>query len=270
MRVKHSILPYFKISFAYTIFYLLLLVILPLCTLVSHAASLDFAYLSALIFNDRVFYAFKLTFSLAALAAFVNTFFGLIIGWSIVRYNFFGKSMVEAIIDLPLALPTAVAGITLATLYSPDGAMGQFLSKYNIQVSFTNMGILVALIFVGLPIAIRTIEPIIHEMDTDVEAAAESLGASKWQIFWRIYLPQFFPAIISAFSICFARALSEYGAVIFISSNIPKESEVLSLLIYSKIEQFDYNEAAAIALIMLLASFIILWTINFISKKLCL
>lgn len=268
IEVKHSILPFFKISFAYTIFYLCLLVVLPLSHLAFHASFLSFEEFITIITNSRVVSAYKLTFSVALFAAIINVVAGLLISWTIVRYEFKGKALVEVFIDLPLALPTAIAGLTLATLYSPDTFIGKYLAKIGIQIAFTNLGIIVALIFVGLPLAIRTIEPVIRDMDKDIELAAANLGANNWQIFWRIYLPSFLPSILSAFSVCFARALSEYGAVIFIASNIPKESEIVSLLIFSKIEQFDYNQATAIALVMLVMSFFILWSINLAAKRL--
>jgi sulfate/thiosulfate transport system permease protein len=245
----------------------LLLVILPISYLVFHATQLDLNDFISSVTNDRVLAAYQLTITVALGAAIINIILGLLISWTLVRYDFFGKSILEMFVDLPLALPTAIAGLILATIYSPGGAFGKILSKLGIQVAFTNLGILMALILVGLPLAVRTLEPIIREIDSDVESAAYGLGASGLQVFLRVYLPGFMPSIISAFSICFARALSEYGAVIFIASNIPKESEIVSMLIYSKIEQFDYNEATAIALVMLLLSFFILWAINAYAKR---
>ena len=268
IKSKHSILPFFKISFAYTIFYLSILVILPISHLILHASHLNLQEFLTTVTNERVLAAYRLTFSVAFIAATINVIAGLLISWTFVRYDFPGKSWFEVLIDLPLALPTAIAGLTLATLYSPNAFLGKYLAQFGIHVAFTNFGIILALIFVGLPLAIRTIEPVIREIDNDIEAAALNLGANHWQIFWRIYLPLFLPSILSAFSLCFARALSEYGAVIFIASNIPKESEVLSLLIFSKIEQFDHNQATAIALVMLVSSFLILWAINSLAKKL--
>ena len=268
LKPKHNILPFFKVSLSYTIFYLLLLVVLPISHLLFHASHLSLAEFINTISNSRVISAYKLTFATAFFASIISVSFGLLISWTIVKYQFLGKSLFEMLIDLPLALPTAIAGLTLATLYSPDAFIGKYLAKIGIQVAFTNFGIIVALIFVGLPLAVRTIEPVIREIDSDVEAAAYNLGASGWQIFWRIYLPNFLPSILSAFSLCFARGLSEYGAVIFIASNIPKESEIVSLLIYSKIEQFDYNQATSIALVMLILAFSILWAINLIARRL--
>jgi sulfate transport system permease protein len=264
---NHNILPFFKISFTYTIFYLFLLVILPVSSLVFDASSLSYNEFISIISNVRVLKAFQLTFSVALIAAFINVSAGFLISWTIVRYKFFGKTIVEILIDLPLALPTAIAGLTLASIYSPDALIGRYLAKFGIHVAFTNLGIVVALIFVGLPFAIRTIEPVIREIDSDVEDAAYNLGANGWQVFLHIYLPNFAPAILSAFSLCFAKALSEYGAVIFIASNLPKESEVVSLLVFSKIEQFDYNQATAIALIMLTISSLLLWGVNYFSKR---
>ena len=267
LQTKHNIMPFFKISFSYTIFYLTLLVILPLSHLIFHASHLSLAEFINTVSNARVVSAYKLTFSTAIIAAIINVTMGLLISWTIVKYSFSGKVLIEMLVDLPLALPTAIAGLSLVTLYSPDGWLGKCLASIGIHIAFSNVGIIVALIFVGLPLAVRTIEPVIREMDQDVEDAAYNLGASGWQVFWRIYFPNFSPSILSAFSLCFARGLSEYGAVIFIASNIPKESEIISLLIFSKIEQFDYNQATAIALVTLTMSFSILWAINYLSKR---
>lgn len=264
---QHNILPFFRISLSYTVFYLLLLIIFPLSHLFFNLGELTLKEFSSIITNSRVVEAYKLTFFSAMIAAIINLVLGLIISWTIVKYEFKFKFLIDMLIDLPLALPTAIAGLTLATLYSPDAFLGKYLAKIGIQVAFSNLGIIMALLFVGLPLAVRTIEPVIREMDADVEAAAYNLGASGWQIFWRIYLPNFIQSILSAFSLCFARGLSEYGAVIFIASNIPKESEIISLLIYSKIEQFDYNQATAIALVMLLMAFFVLWGMNSLAKR---
>lgn len=264
---KRHILPFFKLTFAYTIFYLSILIILPLLHLIFQTSSLSFTALINIITNERVLSAYKLTFLLSLAAAVINIILGLIISWTIARYEFFGKSLVEMLIDMPLALPTAIAGLTLATLYSPDILLGKYLAKYGIQIAFTNLGIVLSLVFVGLPLAVRTIEPVIRELDKDIEVAAISLGANDWQLFYKIYLPNFLPSILSAFSMCFARSLSEYGAVIFIASNIPKESETIALLIFSKIEQFNYDQATAIALGMLLISFLILYLINSLAKR---
>lgn len=265
---RHSILPFFSLSISYTLIYITIMVIIPISHLFFYSTKLNFHEFIEIFLNARVLYSFKITFFLAALVGFINLILGLIISWTIVKYNFYGKDIIEMIIDLPLALPTAVAGLALATLYSKDQWLGDILAKFNIHIAFSKTGMIFALIFVGLPIAIRTIEPVIHEIDPDIVAAAKNLGANNWQIFRRIYLPSFLPTLISAYSICFARALSEYGALIFIASNIPKESEIISLLIYSKIEQFDYNQASSLALIMLISSFSILVLINYLSRKL--
>ena len=267
LRKKHNILPFFKMSFAYTLFYLALLVILPISHLFYHSGHLTWEQFFNSVTNNRVMSAYQLTFAAAFIASIVNVLIGLIISWTIVRYNFYGKAIVDVFIDLPLALPTAIAGLSLANLYANEAWFGKFLAKFGIEVIFNNIGIIIALMFVGLPLVIRTIEPIIREIDEDVEAAAYSLGASPWEVFRRIYLPNFMPSILSAFSLSFARGLSEYGAVIFIASNIPKESEIISLLIFSKIEQFDYDQATAIAAVMMLMAFFILWSINLITRR---
>ena len=267
LKKKYNILPFFKVSFAYTLFYLFLLVILPIVHLFYNSNHLNLDQFISAVTNSRVVAAYQLTFAAAFIASIVNVILGLFISWTIARYNFWGRSIIDVFVDLPIALPTAIAGLSLANLYAGDSWLGGILSSIGIEVAFSELGIIVALIFVGLPLAIRTIEPVIREMDEDVEAAAYNLGASGWQIFWRIYFPNFSPAILAAFSISFARGLSEYGAVIFIASNIPKESEIISLLIYSKIEQFDYNQATAIAAVMMAMAFLILWIINIISRR---
>lgn len=267
LKIKYNILPFFKISFAYTLFYLALLVVLPISHLFYHSGHLTWEQFFTSVTNNRVVSAYQLTFAAALVASIINIVIGLIISWTIVRYNFRGKSIIDIFIDLPLALPTAIAGLSLANLYANEAWFGKFLAKFGIEVIFNNVGIIIALMFVGLPLVIRTIEPVIREIDEDVEAAAYSLGASPWKVFWKIYLPSFMPSILSAFSLSFARGLSEYGAVIFIASNIPKESEIISLLIFSKIEQFDYNQATAIAAVMMIMAFIILWGINLITRR---
>ncbi len=254
-------------SFAYTLFYLALLVILPISHLFYHSGHLTWEQFLSSVTNNRVMSAYQLTFAAAFIASIINVLIGLIISWTIVRYNFYGKAIIDVFIDLPLALPTAIAGLSLANLYANEAWFGKFLAKFGIEVIFNNVGIIIALMFVGLPLVIRTIEPIIREIDEDVEAAAYGLGASPWQVFCRVYLPNFMPSILSAFSLSFARGLSEYGAVIFIASNIPKESEIISLLIFSKIEQFDYDQATAIAAVMMLMAFFILWSINLITRR---
>lgn len=262
-----NILPFFKISISYTIFYLLVIVILPISHLFYSSLDLDLDKFFSIIFSPRVIHSFKLTIVMAITAGFINVFLGFIISWTLARYNFRAKAILDIFIDLPIALPTAVAGLSLAHLYSDNTFIGKSLNILGIEVAYSKLGIIVALIFVGLPLSIRTIEPIIRELDEDVEIAAYNLGANTWNVLKRIYLPSFLPALLSAFNISFARGLSEYGAIIFISSNIPNHSEIVSLLIYSKVEQFDYNEAAAIAVSMLILAFIMLSGINFITNR---
>ncbi len=264
---KFNILPYFGQTLAYTIFYLALIVIIPLGYLIFHASNISMHDLVATVTNPRVLHSVYFTFSIALIVAILNLFLGIIISWTIVRYDFLGKSIIDLFIDLPLALPTAIAGLTLATLYSNDMWLGKLFSKIGLEIAFTKAGIIIALVFVGLPLAIRTIEPAIRDIDPEVDIAAQNLGATNWQIFYKIYLPSFLPCLFSAFYLCFARALCEYGAVIFISSNIPKESEVASLLIYSKIEQFDYNQATLISLLMLMAALIVFGLIKFVNQR---
>ena len=196
------------------------------------------------------------------MAAALNAVFGLLVAWVLVRYRFFGKKLVDALVDLPFALPTAVAGITLATLYSPSGWIGQFFAPLGIKIAYTRLGVLVALTFIGLPFIVRTVQPILEDLDPEIEEAAASLGANRWQVFWRIILPTLTPALLTGFALAFARALGEYGSVVFISSNIPMKTQIVPLLIMTKLEEFDYAGATALAVVMLVFSFVLLLAIN--------
>jgi sulfate transport system permease protein len=213
----------------------------------------------------RVLASYRLSFGASFLAALTNLFFGLLVAWVLVRYQFWGKRFVDALVDLPFALPTAVAGIALTAVYAPHGWIGQWLAPLGIQVAFTRLGVFVALTFIGLPFIVRTVQPVLEDFDLEIEESAASLGANRWQTFWRVTLPMLRPALLTGFTLAFARALGEYGSVIFIAGNMPMKTEITPLLIVTKLEEFDYSGATAIAVTMLVASFVLLLTINFIQ-----
>lgn len=266
---KTNILPGFKPALGFTLLYLSLVVLIPLSTLLFKTLAPDSlltwqGYID-IISNERVLTAFRVSFLAALLAAAIALVFGFVIAWTLVRYPLPGKRFFDAIIDLPFALPTAVAGIVLASLYAPNGLIGKPLTALGFKVAFTPAGIVIALIFIGLPFIVRTIEPVLQEIDTSMEEAAASMGASRWQIFQRVILPNVFPAALTGFAMAFARGVGEYGSVIFIAGNLPYVSEIVPLLIITKLEQYDYAGATALALTMLLVSFFILLTINLIQ-----
>jgi sulfate/thiosulfate transport system permease protein len=205
---------------------------------------------------------YRLSFGASFFAAFVNAIFGLIVAWVLVRYNFLGKKLVDALVDLPFALPTAVAGITLATLYAPNGWIGQLFSPLGIKIAYTQLGIFVALTFIGLPFIVRTVQPVLEDFDPELEDAAASLGANRWQIFWRVIFPTLTPALLTGFALAFARALGEYGSVVFISSNIPMKTQIVPLLIMNELDGFQYAKATALAVVMLVVSFLLLLAVN--------
>jgi sulfate transport system permease protein len=237
-------------------------VLIPLAALVLRSFSGGWAAFWAAATSARVIAAYKLTFFTSLVAALINAFFGFIVAWTLVRYTIPGKKLIDAMIDLPFALPTAVSGIALTAVYSRNGWIGRYLEPWGIKVAFTPLGIIVALIFIGLPFIVRTVQPAIEELDRDTEEAAASLGASRWQSFRRVILPALLPALMTGFALSFARALGEYGSVVFISGNFPMRTEIASLLIVSKLEQYDVSGAAAIATVMLLISFLLLLVIN--------
>jgi len=261
-RRRRSVLPGFRLTMGYTVFYLCLIVLLPLLTLPARTASMSWDALWSTITDPRVVASYRLSIGAALAAALVNAVFGLIVAWVLVRYPFPGRRLVDALIDLPFALPTAVAGITLTTIYAPNGMLGSLLEPYGLKVAFTRVGVVIALIFIGLPFVVRTLQPIIDDLDPEVEEAATSLGADRWRVLTRVILPHLYPAWLTGFALCFARAVGEYGSVVFISGNMPMRTEISPLLIITKLEQFDYAGATAIALVMLLLSFTLLLTIN--------
>ena len=264
---RKQILPGFGLSLGFTMLYLSLIVLIPLSALFVSTFHLTWNEFRASITEPRVLASFKLTFGASFAAAVVNTIFGPLVAWSLVRYDFFGKRLLDALIDLPFALPTAIAGITLTTLYAGNGWFGQFIERYGLKIAFTPTGIIIALIFIGLPFVVRTVQPVLEANEKDVEEAASSLGASRWYIISRVIFPVVRPAILTGFALAFARALGEYGSVVFIAGNMPMKTEISTLLIITRLEQYDYTGAAAIAVVMLAASFILLLAINILQTK---
>lgn len=242
----------------YTLLYLSLIVLIPLSALFLKAVTMDSSEFYATVTSKRVMAAYRLTFGTSLLAALINTVFGSLVAWAIVRYRFIGRRFVDAIIDLPFAMPTAVSGIALMAIYAPTGIIGKHLLPYGIKTGISPLGILIALTFIGLPFVVRTLQPAIEELDGEAEMAAASLGASRLQTFWRVIVPSLLPALLTGFTLSFARALGEYGSVVFIAGNLPMKTEIASLLIMSRIDDSDIPGAAAIAVVMLLATFAIL------------
>ena len=263
---RPSVLPGFGITLGFAVAYLSIIVLLPLSALVLRPATLGISGFVDVLLDQRVLAALRLSFGAAFIAALVNAFFGLIVSWMLVRYDFPFKRVVDALVDLPFALPTAVAGIALATIYAPNGWIGSLFAPLGVKIAFTPLGILLALIFIGLPFVVRSLQPVLQDLDREVEEAAVSLGASRWQTFRLVILPAILPALLTGFALAFARAVGEYGSVIFIAGNMPLVSEIAPLLIVIKLEQFDYAGAAAIGVIMLAASFLILLVINLVQR----
>lgn len=263
---KPSVIPGFGLALGFTLLYLALIVLIPLSGLFFKTATLTWAQFWQTVTDDRILHAYYISFGTSFLAALINMVFGLIIAWMLVRYEFPGKKIFDAMVDLPFALPTAVAGIALTALYAPNGWIGKYLATIGIKVAFTPLGILIALVFIGLPFVVRTVQPVLQDMERELEEAAASLGATRWQTFLYVILPHILPALMTGFAMAFARALGEYGSVIFIAGNMPGISEIVPLIIVIKLEQYDYAGATAIALVMLLASFILLLIINLLQK----
>jgi sulfate/thiosulfate transport system permease protein len=259
---ERSVLPGFRLTMGFTLFYLCAIVLIPLATLPARTATMTWDAIWQTISDPRVVASYRLSIGASLVAAAINGVFGLIVAWVLARYTFPGRRIVDSLVDLPFALPTAVAGITLTAIYAPNGWMGQLLEPYGIKVAFTRVGVTLALVFIGLPFVVRTLQPVIEDLDLEVEEAAASLGASRWDVLRRVILPYLYPAWLTGFALSFARAVGEYGSVVFISGNMPMETEIAPLLIITKLEQFDYAGATAIALVMLLLSFALLLTIN--------
>ncbi|WP_027389506.1 sulfate ABC transporter permease subunit CysT [Chrysiogenes arsenatis] len=262
---QHSVLPGFSLTLGVTLVYLTALVLVPLGGLILFTTQLSWGEFWSTISDPRVVASYRVTFSTSLAAALINVVFGLLVAWVLVRYDFFGKKIIDALVDLPFALPTAVAGISLAALYSHNGWLGQFLEPMGIQVAYTPLGIAVALTFIGLPFVVRTVQPVLEEQSRELEEAAASLGATRLQIFTRVLFPAIFPALLTGFALAFARALGEYGSVIFIAGNMPFVSEITPLMIITKLEQYDYAGATAIGSVMLLAAFALLLGINLLQ-----
>jgi len=263
---RPSVLPGFGITLGFAVAYLSIIVLLPLSALVLRQATLGLDGFLGVLTDSRVLAALRLSFGASGIAALVNAFFGLIVAWILVRYDFPGKRIVDALVDLPFALPTAVAGIALATIYAPNGWIGGLVAPLGMKIAFTPLGVLLALIFIGLPFVVRSLQPVLQDLDKEVEEAAVSLGANRAQTFRLVILPAILPALLTGFALAFARAVGEYGSVIFIAGNMPLVSEIAPLLIVIKLEQFDYAGAAAIGVIMLAASFLILLVINLVQR----
>lgn len=265
-RRDRSIIPGFGLTLGITLFYLTIIVLIPLAALALRPMDLGFSGFFAAVTQPRVLAALKLSFTTAFFAAAINALFGLAVAWMLVRYEFPGKKVVDAIVDLPFALPTAVAGIALAALYAPTGWLGRLIEPLGLKVAFTPLGAIVAMVFVGLPFVVRTVQPVLEELDTELEEAAACLGATRFETFTRVIFPVIFPALLTGFALALARAVGEYGSVIFIAGNMPMVSEIAPLLIVIKLEQFDYAGAAAIGVAMLVISFIMLLVINLLQR----
>jgi sulfate/thiosulfate transport system permease protein len=259
---KPSALPGFGLTIGITVAYLSLVVLIPLAATFAKTATLDWPQFVRAVTSPRVLASYRLTFGAALGGALINAVFGFLVAWVLVRYTFPFKRIVDAMVDLPFALPTSVAGISLAAVYAGNGWIGQFLAPLGIKVAFTPLGVLVALTFIGLPFVVRTVQPVLEDFEREQEEAAACLGATRWLTFRRVVLPSIFPALLTGFALAFARALGEYGSVIFIAGNVPMKSEITSLLIITKLEQYDYAGATALAVVMLCVSFVMLLLIN--------
>lgn len=262
MAKQKNILPGFNLSLGFTIFYLSLIVLIPLSAAFVKTTELSMPEFWEVITAPRVVASYKLTFGASFIAAIINAVFGLLTAWVLVRYPFPGKKFIDALVDLPFALPTAVAGIALTAVYSGNGWIGSWLEPLGIKVAFTPIGVVVALTFIGLPFVVRTVQPVLEDLEAETEEAAASLGANRWQTFSKIIFPAIWPALLTGFALAFARAIGEYGSVIFIAGNMPMVSEITPLIIITKLEQYDYAGATAVAVVMLVISFLLLFAIN--------
>jgi sulfate transport system permease protein len=264
---SRNVLPGFRLSLGFTLLYLSLLVLIPLSAAFFKTSTLTFDGFLAAAGSPRVLAAYKLSFGASLGAATINAVFGFIVAWVLVRYQFPGRRIIDALVDLPFALPTSVAGIALTAIYAPRGFMGSALANFGIKVAFTPLGVLVALVFIGLPFVVRTVQPVLEELDAEKEEAAATLGAGRLSVFWKVLFPTVRPALLTGFALSFARAVGEYGSVIFIAGNIPMVSEITPLIIITKLEQYDYAGATAVAVVMLMISFLLLLLINFLQWR---
>jgi sulfate transport system permease protein len=263
---QRSILPGFGLTLGFTIFYLSLIVLIPLSATFLKASSLTWAQFWHIVSSPRAVASYRLSFGASFIGASINLFFGLLVAWVLVRYRFPGRRLLDSMVDLPFALPTAVAGIALTTIYASHGWIGRYLEKIGIKGAYSPFGVVIALTFIGLPFVVRTVQPVLEDLDADTEEAAASLGANRWQTFRRVILPAILPAAVTGFTMAFARAVGEYGSVVFISGNMPMRTEITPLLIITKLEQYDYAGATAIAVVMLVVSFTLLLAINLLQK----
>jgi sulfate transport system permease protein len=262
MAKQKNILPGFNLSLGYTLLYLSLIVLIPLSAAFIKTTELSFNEFWAVVTAPRVVASYKLTFGASLIGALINAVFGLLTAWVLVRYTFPGKKIIDALVDLPFALPTAVAGIALTAVYAGNGWIGSLLEPHGIKVAFTPLGVIIALTFIGLPFVVRTVQPVLEDLEAETEEAAASLGANRWQTFYKVIMPAIWPALLTGFALAFARAIGEYGSVIFIAGNVPFVSEITPLIIITKLEQYEYAEATAVAVVMLIISFILLFSIN--------
>lgn len=263
---KPSVIPGFGLTLGFSLAYLSILVLIPFAALAIKASGVGWAGFLDILGDPRVRAAFRVSFGTAFVAALVNAVFGLLVTWVLVRYTFPGKRIVDALVDLPFALPTAVAGIALTALYAPNGPIGSLFEPFGIKLAFSQIGITIALVFIGLPFVVRTVQPVLQELEQEVEEASASLGANRLQTFFRVILPTLFPPLLTGFALAFARAVGEYGSVVFISGNMPMKTEIVPLLIIGRLEQYDYAGATAIAVLMLLASFLLLFLVNLLQS----
>jgi len=264
---RQSILPGFGPSFGYTVLYLSLIVLIPLSAVFLKSSTSGWSHFWQAIRSPNVVAAYRLSFGASLAAGLISVALGFLIAWVLVRYHFPGKALANALVDLPFALPTAVAGIALTSLYTENGWLGRYLAPLSIKVAFTPLGVTIALVFIGLPFVIRSVQPVLADADLELEEAASSLGASRWQTFTRVIFPLVRPALLTGFALAFARALGEYGSVIFIAGNLPMKTEIVPLLIVTKLEQYDYSGATALAVVMLVTSFLLLLGINLLQRR---
>ncbi len=264
--VKRRVLPGFSLSLGYTVFYLTVLVLLPILACVSKAATLTFDQFWGAVWTERTRAAYLLTFGTSLVAAAVNVLLGLLVAWVLVRYRFPGRRLMDSLIDLPLALPTAVGGLVYASLYVKKGWLGQYLVPLGIQAAYSRLAIVLVLVFIGLPFVVRTVQPVLEDLDPEAEEAAASLGATRWQSFRRVILPPLYPALLTGFALAFARSLGEYGSVVFVSGNMPYKTEIAPVLIVARLQEFAYGEATAIAVVLLAISFAMLVLINLLER----
>lgn len=262
MAKQKNVLPGFNLSLGYTLLYLSLIVLIPLSAAFIKTTELSFDEFWSVVAAPRVLASYKLTFGASLIGALINAVFGLLTAWVLVRYEFTGKKIVDALVDLPFALPTAVAGIALTAVYAGNGWIGSWLEPHGIKVAFTPLGVIIALTFIGLPFVVRTVQPVLEDLEAETEEAAASLGANRWQTFSKVIFPAVWPALLTGFALAFARAIGEYGSVIFIAGNVPFVSEITPLIIITKLEQYEYASATAVAVVMLVISFLLLFAIN--------